>query len=198
MVAHMIRRLFVLPCSLAVLIASCCPPGSGPGIVADAGEDQTVQTREAVTIGANDPEDADVARFVWTQVSGAAVVLSDENAARPTFNAPASSGVLRFRLTVIDYGSAGCFGLTSEFVTVTVTDRPCTSAGEICDDDEFCLFATGQCDNPGASGVCTERPQVCTEEFAPVCGCDDVTYSNACNAFAAGTSVLTVGPCGPG
>lgn len=35
----------------------------------------------------------------------------------------------------------------------------------------------------------------CTEEYAPVCGCDNVTYSNSCHAECAGVKNYTEGPC---
>ncbi len=73
-------------------------------------------------------------------------------------------------------------------------------AGLPCDDGEYCRFETGTCGAADQAGLCEPIPEVCTEEFAPVCGCDDQTYPNACFAAQAGISLLHAGQCaaGPG
>ena len=59
----------------------------------------------------------------------------------------------------------------------------------------FCNFPVGDCGSGNAFGVCTERPTVCTFDFNPVCGCNGMTYSNACAAASAGFSVRFTGSC---
>lgn len=39
------------------------------------------------------------------------------------------------------------------------------------------------------------EPVMCTADWNPVCGCDGVTYSNACNAGAAGVTRFEPGEC---
>lgn len=67
--------------------------------------------------------------------------------------------------------------------------------GAACDEGEYCLFPEGTCGAADQTGVCTVIPEFCTEEYAPVCGCDDETYSNACFAAAAGVSIVAQGEC---
>lgn len=79
------------------------------------------------------------------------------------------------------------------------TGRSCGSRGqERCRRGEFCSFPeSAQCGSFDAPGVCTEIPDACTREYAPVCGCDGTTYGNACTAAAASVSVLHEGECEP-
>ena len=67
----------------------------------------------------------------------------------------------------------------------------CENNGD-CDRGSYCSKEQGDCDSVGE---CVDRPQACTREFRPVCGCDGVTYSNACVAASQGATIDYVGEC---
>ncbi len=66
-----------------------------------------------------------------------------------------------------------------------------------CTADQYCNFpASAQCGATDQTGKCAPKPQLCTEIYAPVCGCDGMTYSSDCVAAGAGISVAKTGECG--
>lgn len=65
-----------------------------------------------------------------------------------------------------------------------------------CGEKEWCSFPEGSaCGKGDVTGTCKERPEVCTMDYVPVCGCDGATHFNACSARAAGTDVAKEGSC---
>ncbi len=66
----------------------------------------------------------------------------------------------------------------------------CTRTSE-CPRTQYCEGGGG-CGTPG---TCTERPSQCSPVADPYCGCDGLTYPNACVAAQAGVRVAGVGTC---
>ncbi len=98
---------------------------------ADAGPDQTVLEQSTVTLdGSNssDPDDG-IEFYLWKQVAGPSVSLSNPRAVQPTFTTPSVAGnkstSLKFELTVTDFG--GLRDTDTTVVNVTGDNDPPTA-----------------------------------------------------------------------
>lgn len=71
-----------------------------------------------------------------------------------------------------------------------MTGAPCAAS-------EYCDYAIdAMCGAADRMGTCKTKPQTCDDIHLAVCGCDDKTYANACEANAKGVSVAKTGACG--
>jgi serine protease len=122
---------------------------------ADAGTDQVATGNVVVALTAERSAaaaPASLARYVWTQVSGPTVVMSNSNSMSASFVAPAQGGNLRFQLTVADDG-----GLTAtDDVSVAVTAAAVSSAAASTSaggGDSRCFIATAAYGSPDIDDV---------------------------------------------
>ena len=72
-------------------------------------------------------------------------------------------------------------------------NAPDCSSNSDCAEKEYCAYDYNGCDS--SAGYCTAIPSECTEQFAPTCGCDVVTYVNPCAAATAGVSIFSNNDC---
>jgi hypothetical protein len=99
----------------------------------------------------------------------------------------------------------GCNTCSCTEMGVACTLRACGGrvcggiAGLACEAGEYCNYPTGAlCGAADATGTCAAIPDACDLNYQPVCGCDDVTYGNACAAALEGVSVASEGECDGG
>jgi hypothetical protein len=105
-------------------------------------------------------------------------------------------------LTVIIVSCSPLSVAADDDMTTTVVEsvaiHRCASHYETCPEGEYCREQkVGQCPNKKHFGVCAVKPTRCQDIYKPVCGCDGVTYTNACQAAAAGVAVRKAGACQP-
>lgn len=92
--------------------------------------------------------------------------------------------------------AGGAGGMASTDDDAGVVARCDTRGGVTCDADQFCNHEPDKdCGATDRGGVCEDKPEVCTDIYKPVCGCDNRTYASDCRAHGAGVSVKHEGAC---
>ena len=92
--------------------------------------------------------------------------------------------------------TAGCSEVMGELPHDPSNAISQCSVSSPCNQGEVCHFEmSDSCGSKGQLGTCLLVSQMCLENYSPVCGCDGLTYSNACKAHANGVSPRAQGAC---
>ena len=89
-------------------------------------------------------------------------------------------------------GADGCFWEIRECPPANVCGG---IRGLQCGRGERCEHPAGSCRIADVEGICEPIPEICNRIFAPVCGCDGMTYGNDCERERAGAQLAYEGQC---
>ena len=108
--------------NITVLATANIPP------TANAGQDATASPGDVVRlIGSATDQDGTIDTYLWEQVSGTNVFLTNPNSTTASFFAPNTAGDLSFRLTATD--DDGDTGTDTVIITVVLNQEPVADAG---------------------------------------------------------------------
>ena len=177
--------------AITLTLAACSGPADGGDGGPDAARPMDAGGADAaIGVDASPPEDAAIELDAGGDDAG-----TMPDAAMPDAGATQDAGTLPDGGATADAGvdAAADSGATPDAGPSSDAGGGCTQNAE-CAATEFCAKAPGDC---MGTGTCTTTPGgICPAVFMPVCGCDGVTYSNACRAAAAGMNVASSGSCG--
>eukprot|EP01100_Stratorugosa_tubuloviscum_P015831 TRINITY_DN953_c0_g1_i1.p1 TRINITY_DN953_c0_g1~~TRINITY_DN953_c0_g1_i1.p1 ORF type:complete len:127 (-),score=20.46 TRINITY_DN953_c0_g1_i1:124-504(-) len=98
--------------------------------------------------------------------------------------------------------------INSQVIDIPLTMTKCESNIN-CGSDSYCAFLFGVCKLEKIekrnlsfgerikmdTGFCKKKPDSCSNNYEPVCGCDGNTYANQCHANLAGVNILKYNAC---
>ena len=93
-------------------------------------------------------------------------------------------------LTVANSDEKYTLEISGDTLSLTFVDNP-----RIADDEISFYFKKGSADPSCVDFSAVIEDGICTMEYAPVCGCNSMTYSNACEAQNAGVMNWENGVC---